>query len=90
MDAFLNKMKNCSWDPDKILITSYISILSLTWKDPWHDPGVGWLSSSPGWWWGSDEVAGYMTGGSPGFRLLFCLHIRMKVKKIHLIKTTGP
>ena len=35
-----------------------LALLFLSLEDPGHDPGVGWLSSSPGgwlglrlWWW---------------------------------------
>ena len=29
-----------------------LASLNLSLKDPGHDPGIGWLSSSPGGWLG--------------------------------------
>ena len=44
-------------------------IMSL--KDPGLDPGIWWLSYSPGGWLGCDCGAGYRAGAGPEVPFLF-------------------
>ena len=58
--VFLNEVEIGMWHPDKILVSWYVGVYEvgqavavasciLSLKDPGHDPGVWWLSSSGGW-----------------------------------------
>ena len=53
------------------------------------DPGQGlWLSSSAGWWCDFGGSAGCMT--DPGFGcVFFCLHIRIKITIVNLLRNNG-
>ena len=99
VNVFLYEVKKGRWHPDKILVPWDVCVnevcqevavaflvLSLEYAE--HDPGIGWLSSSPGSGCGLGCAGGCRVFGGGWFKcVLLCLSIKMQIKILNSIKT---